>query len=87
MRSLPVVGLVPAIFLDGRPPVLGRSPAEVACLKLVDHGHTPGSRWAPTVAVRRIPLCPVLAVDLSTHSISTLCVAAPGTLPSPARDP
>ena len=50
--SLPVVGLVPAIFWDGRPPVLGRSLVVVAHLKLADRGH---SRWGPTVAVRSDP--------------------------------
>ena len=46
----------------------GRSPTGGHRWKLVGRGHTPGSRWGPTVAVRSDPsVLRVLAVDLSTQ--------------------
>ena len=47
---LPVMGLVPASFWDGRPVVFG-TVAHGARLTQVYCVHSPGSRWGPTVAV------------------------------------
>ena len=55
---LPVVGLVPASFWDGRPPFFGTvahggCPSDTCVLRV----HSSGSRWGPTVAVRADTSC------------------------------
>ena len=61
---LPVVGLVPASFGDGRPPVFGSFAHEgLLGLTLVYCVQTPASRWGPTVALHTDTSCVDVARD------------------------